>query len=327
MGMSAEEMVEAAVAGGGASVASIVHDLRQVLGRMPLAVAALPGGPRVAPVPDLPPGRTVELPGRGWTYVVDSGLTNNGPTFLMLHSVACTGLMTWYPAFEMMREFGRVVVFDQRWHGHGIHSSSFALEDLADDVVELADALGVDSFVAVGYSMGSLVAQLVWRRHSERVDGLVLCAGAATFARAKLERLGIGLFATAIEAFSPRPGLPTSPPVAFIDRTGGDSKWVLDQFKSTSPAAITRAVAESAKFDSRSWASDIDVPTSVVITLHDWVIGAHRQVRLANRISHAHVFHVEAGHASCTLQAERFVPVLRQAVRAVCREIAPHAPT
>ena len=42
------------------------------------------------------------------------------PTYVLLHSVACTGLMTWYPALEEVRKFGRVVVFDQRCHGQGI---------------------------------------------------------------------------------------------------------------------------------------------------------------------------------------------------------------
>jgi diacylglycerol O-acyltransferase len=70
----------------------------------------------------------------------------------------------------------------------------------------LADALEVRRFVAVGYSMGSLVAQLVWHRHPQLVNGLVLCAGAATFARAKFEQVAMRLFAAAIEGLSPRPG-------------------------------------------------------------------------------------------------------------------------
>jgi 3-oxoadipate enol-lactonase len=176
----------------------------------------------------------------------------------------------------------------------------------------LADALGVRRFVGVGYSMGSLVAQLVWHRHRQRVDGLVLCVGAATFARAKYERLAIRLFATAIEALSPRPGLPTAPPEAVVNRVRHDREWLWDQFRNTSPAAITSAVAECAKFDSRSWVSEIDVPTSVVITLRDWVISSERQYRLARRIPGAHVVTADAGHASCTLQADRFVAALQQ---------------
>ena len=52
----------------------------------------------------------------------------------------------------------------------------FRLEDCADDVVALADELGVRSFIPVGYSMGGPIAQLVWKRHPSRVEGMVLCA-------------------------------------------------------------------------------------------------------------------------------------------------------
>jgi len=73
----------------------------------------------LAPVGKIPAGRLIELPGRGSTYVVDSG-PSDGPTYVLLHSVACTGVMTWYPALAEVTEFGRVVVFDQRCHGQGI---------------------------------------------------------------------------------------------------------------------------------------------------------------------------------------------------------------
>ena len=123
--------------------------------------------PDVAPVGRLPHGRVVELSNRGSTYVVDSGPTAGGPAFVLLHSLACTGLLTWYPSLEMMRRFGRVVVFDQRCHGSGIASPRFQLEDCADDVAALADELGIETFIPVGFSMGSLVAQHVWRRHRD----------------------------------------------------------------------------------------------------------------------------------------------------------------
>ncbi len=93
-----------------------------------------------------------------------------------------------YPAPEMMRGLGRVVVFDQRWHGQGISSPRFLLEDCAGDVAALADALGVDTLVPAGNSMGSLVAQLVWYRHRERLDRLVL--GAAAHPRRCARRRG-----------------------------------------------------------------------------------------------------------------------------------------
>ena len=82
-----------------------------------------------------------------------------------------------------------MIAFDHRGHARGLRSRSpFRLEDCADDVAHVADALGIERFVPVGYSMGGPVAMLTWRRHRERIDGLVLCATAPYFAGRRPER-------------------------------------------------------------------------------------------------------------------------------------------
>jgi 3-oxoadipate enol-lactonase len=280
--------------------------------------------PEVAPVGRLPKGRMVELPNRGRTYVVDIGPRVRRPTFVLLHSLACTGLLTWYPSLEMLRRFGRVVVFDQRCHGAGIASPRFLLEDCADDAVALADELGIDTFIPVGFSMGSLVAQQVWRRHRDRVDGLVLCAAAATFSRATHERLAAGVFAALLEALGPPPGRRLDParlPV-LDDFVTSDRIWALGQFQATSYGAMMRALAEITRFDSTPWIADIDVPTSVLIPLRDRVIPPRHQRWIAEQIPDAHAVTVDAGHAGCTMQWKEFVPGLRSAVDSVLSRIA-----
>ena len=275
----------------------------------------------MAPVAELPVGRVVELPGRGSTYVIDSG-PSDGPTFVMLHAIGCTGLLTWYPALELMRQFGRVVVFDQRWHGSGITAPRFLLEDCADDVVALADELGIDMFVPVGFSMGSLVAQLVWRRHPHRVDALVLCAAAAAFGRAVHERLATGLFAALLDAFSPAasPGA-SAPQHGVEDSFMRDSRWAIGQFRATGAGNLLRALAEMMRFNSLDWVSEIDVPTSVVIPQRDRCISPRHQHWIARQISGAATVTVDAGHACCTLQSDAFLPGLQTAVELVASRI------
>jgi pimeloyl-ACP methyl ester carboxylesterase len=139
------------------------------------------------PVPEIPVGRVVDLAGRGSTYVVDTGPVSSArggaaPVVFLLHALACTGLLTWYPCLDALRRRYRLVIFDQRGHGQGIRSARFDLDDCADDVAAVADSLDVATFVAAGYSMGSLVAQNVWLRHRDRVDGLVLGASTTHFA-------------------------------------------------------------------------------------------------------------------------------------------------
>lgn len=294
---------------------------RRMLG-FPLQPPRLPGFARVGQVPS---GRTVELPGRGCTYVVDSGPVDGAPTFMLLHGLACTGLMMWYPVLEMMRGFGRVVVFDQRWHGQGISAPRFLLEDCADDVAALADALGVETFVPVGYSMGSAVAQLVWRRHPQRLDGLVLgAAPTGWWNGVPWERVGAGVLAALIEVFSPRPGLPRPAAGDAESLVRNDLQWVLGQLRSTSPGGIVRAVAETTRFDSTSWVGQIDVPTSVLIPLRDRAIPPRQQFWLADQIPESHVVTVDAGHTCSVLQSDQFVPALREAVDSVRRRIGPN---
>ena len=66
---------------------------------------------------------------------------------------------------------------DLRGHGPGMRSRRvFRLADCADDCAATLVELGTGPVIAVGYSMGGPVAQLMWRRHRDLVAGLVLCA-------------------------------------------------------------------------------------------------------------------------------------------------------
>ena len=80
--------------------------------------------------------------------------------------------------------------------------------------------------------------------------------------------------------------------------------------RSTSPWAVAQAVAAIGRHHSRPWLGRIDVPTAIVVTRKDRVISAERQRALALRIPGATVHEVDAGHASCVLQSEKFVPAL-----------------
>jgi non-heme chloroperoxidase len=72
----------------------------------------------------------------------------------------------------------RAITFDFRGHGDsGRTENGYALDDLADDAIAVADAAGADSFVLVGFSMSGKFAQYVSGRHPGRVRGQILVAG------------------------------------------------------------------------------------------------------------------------------------------------------
>src|SRR4029077_18042022 len=171
---------------------------------------------------------------------------------------------------------------------------------------------------------GSLWARRVGRRSGDRVDALVLCAAAATFGRGTHERLATGVFASLLEAFGPQPGRPDPARLSVVDDiVMNDRLWALGQFRATSCGAMMRALAEIARFDSTHWIADIDVPTSVLITLRDGVIPPRHQRWVAEQIPDAHTVTVDAGHAGCTMQWKACGPGLRSAVDSVVSRITP----
>jgi pimeloyl-ACP methyl ester carboxylesterase len=94
-------------------------------------------------------------------------------------------------------------------------------------------------------------------------------------------------------------------------------EWALGEFRSTSPWAIGQALAALGGHHSRPWIVKIDVPTAVVVGTKDRVIEPERQFSLARAIPGATVHDVDAGHAMCVLEAEKFVPVVVEAVNTV----------
>ncbi|MEO9138551.1 MAG: alpha/beta hydrolase [Jatrophihabitans sp.] len=272
---------------------------------------------RMPPVPVLPSGRTVDLPGRGPTYVVDTGpLTapdgTPAPTVFLMHALACSGLLTWYPSLDALRKRYRLVIFDQRWHAQGIRSPRFDLDDCADDIVAVADALSIDRFVAAGYSMGSLVSQLAWRRHPDRVAGLVLAASTTHFAATPRRSRPVA----AAGARLGRAAVTERLAIAETIDEDMDSRWAWRQFRSTTGREVAAAGSVIAGFDSRPWVDQVNVPVAVVVTGRDRLLPPARQRDLARRTG-ATVYEIAAGHSACVLSADLFRPAMLAATASV----------
>jgi len=216
----------------------------------------------------------------------------------------------------------RVITFDQRWHGRGITSERFLISDCADDVAAVIDALGLDRPIIAGYSMGSVIAQRVWRQHPDAVGGLVLAATTAHFRTNARERLfhagmelGMGLSATLS-----RSRVVSRASVAAVEALDSDNsdtaRWAMNQFRSSSPWAVGQAVASLGRHHSNPWLPQIDVPTAIVVTTRDRVLPPDRQRELAALIPGATVHEAACGHAGCVLEHKVFVPAFLEAAHA-----------
>jgi len=262
----------------------------------------------------LPPGRLIDIPGRGQTFIREVQGPDHAPTLILLHGWTATADLNWFTCFEELGKHFNVVALDHRGHGQGIRSrSSFRLKDCADDVVALADVLGINTFIPVGYSMGGTIAQLIWKQHEHRVNGLVLCSTAPIFAKSREERLGfLGLTGlAAIARFTPTQTVDWITEQVYLQRKAeGMDQWALEEMSGHDWRQILEAGKEIGSFNSMKWLPSIDVPTSVVITTQDQVIPPERQQRLLELLKDVDVHLVDGGHNAIYAEQRTYVPKL-----------------
>jgi pimeloyl-ACP methyl ester carboxylesterase len=80
----------------------------------------------------------------------------------------------WEPQIRELSRAYRVLAPDLRGFGRTDLSGAYSIDRLADDVADLTSALGLRRVVLIGLSMGGYVAFAFYRRHAERLIGLVL---------------------------------------------------------------------------------------------------------------------------------------------------------
>lgn len=285
-------------------------------------------GPRGALRPPIPLGRRVALPGRGTTFVREVAGPAGAPTLLLLHGWMASGGLNWFRAFEALGTEFRVLAPDLRGHGRGVRSGrAFQLEDCADDLAALLAQVGVDPVLVAGYSMGGPVAELLQRRHPERVAGLVLCATAPRFSLGPLSSRPVdavlGALATGARLCGHVTHVPSAPVRALRSLRPSQPRdflqWTIAEFRRHDVRHLVEAGRASSGFDARAWLREVDTPVAVVVTTRDRVVPPHRQLEVAELIEGASVHEVDGGHAVCA--RECFVEPLRDA----CRDVAARA--
>jgi 3-oxoadipate enol-lactonase len=267
-----------------------------------------------------PQTRLVKLPGRGVTRVWECAGPPDAPTLMLIHGVTVTAELNWGKVLVPLSRHFRVLAMDLRGHGDGIRAGwRFRLEDCADDVAALAEVLAIGSFVAVGYSMGGMVAQLVYRRHAPLVSGLVLCATARNVLGSPAEKLAALALPSAAAAFWWNPLLqPVSAEILGMTLLGpmddpATAAWARAQLRRTPLRTALSAVQAVCEFTSHSWIGQVDIPAAVVITTRDHVVPASRQRKLATAVPGASIHEVDADHAVCITAPQLFAQVLLQA--------------
>lgn len=271
----------------------------------------------VAP-PGLPPGREIDIPGRGTGFVRLDPEPAGRREVLVVHGWTVTADTTFAPSYPALADRYRVIAPDLRGHGRGPRvPGRLRLEDLADDLAATLDAVGVERVTVVGYSLGGAVAQALWRRHPDRVDGLVLCSTARHFQTGPIGDLWYRSQSWVAPLVRAWPGPARSRMQRAVDakiNEGPHAEWFRQELLRSDPHALLQVGAALGRFRSNAWIGQVDVPTAVVVTTKDRTVPHRRQRGLAAAIPGARVHEVEGPHNAAVTQPDAWVPTLRRAL-------------
>jgi pimeloyl-ACP methyl ester carboxylesterase len=245
-----------------------------------------------------------------------------GPLLLLLHAFPL-GLVMWDDQVRALASRCTVVRFDDRGFGGTPPADALlTMERIADDAAALLDHLGAGQALVAGCSMGGYAAFAIWRRHPDRVRGLLLQdtragadtdearAGRATLAE-KVLREGAG---AAADAFLPKLLGETTQ----RERPGVVAR-VREIILATPPRGIANALhGLAARADSTATLREIRVPTMVVCGEEDVLTPPSEAHAMAKAIAGSRLAIVpKAGHLANLENPEPYNRVLLEFVGSV----------
>jgi 3-oxoadipate enol-lactonase/4-carboxymuconolactone decarboxylase len=232
------------------------------------------------------------------------------PTLFLSHSLGQDHGM-WDAQAEALAPHFRVVRYDTRGHGaSGVTAGNYALADLGQDVLRLADALGIERFAFCGLSLGGMIAQWLAIHASPRVTAIVLANTSPLPGFERMERrrqtvLGSGMASVVDEVmarfFSPARLGAGGPAIAESRRT----------LLATDPAGYAGACAAVRDTDLAGSLGRILCPVLVIDGEYDVALPwqGHGEL-LAAGIPHATVVRLPAAHLSNLERPRSFTAAL-----------------
>jgi len=121
----------------------------------------------------------VDMEGVG--LVPDGEAMREKPTLILLHGGPGFDHSLFKPAFSALSDVAQIVYYDHRGNGRSEDGdrSLWTLDQWADDVKGLCDALGIERPIVLGMSFGGYVAQAYAARYPEHPSKLVLVSTTA----------------------------------------------------------------------------------------------------------------------------------------------------
>jgi pimeloyl-ACP methyl ester carboxylesterase len=268
-------------------------------------------------------GYAVALDGAPIYYRVLGRQEANAPALVLCDGIGCDGYVWKYLVPALEADYKLV-----HWHyrGHGRtpvprDRKRLGIPDLADDLVEVMNAVDVPRAAFFGHSMGVQVCLEGFRRHHDRVTALCLMCGSyghplrtfkgrrtlddvlpwVSFAVSRVPRLAASFLRTAV---------PTTLAYAIATRTEINGELVhiddfmpyLEHIGNLEPTLFLGMLANAGRHSAKEVLPAIDVPTLVVAGARDGFTPAWLSEEMCRRIPGAQMLMIEDGSHTAPIE-------------------------
>lgn len=234
---------------------------------------------------------------------------NHAPALVLLHPLgAHSG--TWQAQLAEFERFFRVIRIDLRGHGRSATREGTPepcrIEDLAREVLEVLDHVGVERAHWCGLSIGGAIALQVAVSAPRRVMRLVLANTAASFPPASawderimaVQTTGLPKFLAAVPERWFTAG--------FREREPAKVAEIAALFESTQPRGYLECCNALREVDLRARLGEVQAPTLIIAGAQDPATSVERAEELMTGITGADLLVLDAAHLSNVEQAADF---------------------
>ncbi len=232
---------------------------------------------------------------------------DDGPPLLFSNSLG-TDLHMWDKQAKHTAGLGfRVIRYDQRGHGQSeAPAGDYTMKRLADDVIDLLDALEIEMTAFCGLSMGGMTGMHLGKHYPRRFSRLALCSTSAWMPppenwNARIKAISEGGMGAVVDRIL---GLWFTP--AFREREPGEIASIRKMFLANDPVGYVGCCAAVRDMDERDQLGTIEAPTLVVIGAHDASTTPEAGQYIVDRIPGAQKAVLDSAHISNIEQRDEF---------------------
>ena len=230
-----------------------------------------------------------------------------GKPALILSNSLGADLSMWDPQIPELSKSFRVLRSDTRGHGKSsVTPSPYTFEQLAKDVLALADSQQLERFHFCGLSMGGQIAMWLAVNVPERLKKVVLCSTAAKIGTPEMWNARIATVLKEGMKNVAEAAMERWFTAGFRAKNPSIIAHIQKNLETTSPEGYAACCAAICDFDFRKKLKNIRTPTLVISGTHDAATTPADGQFLANQIPVARYVELNGAHLSNIEDADRF---------------------